>query len=92
MTDLTLLIRRADNLRRLETNYFAEAWWAGYIRGLRRAQHGEAFGTEQEHQMWCAMCHSRDGLSRIRGAGYLAGLEGQWAEPPMSIFKEAPTA
>ena len=26
-------------------------YWIGYARGLRRAYHGERFGTEQEHTL-----------------------------------------
>lgn len=48
MSNFPSLLRRADTLRRLETDPIAQAWWAGYLRGLRRAFHAN-FGTDEEH-------------------------------------------
>ena len=42
----------------------------GYRRGLRRAFHGDSFGTEQEHETWLA----REDSS---GNGYRTGLAGE---------------
>ncbi|RDH86362.1 MAG: hypothetical protein DIZ78_09335 [endosymbiont of Escarpia spicata] len=47
-------------------------YWAGYTRGLRRAYHGESFGTDEEHEQWLAAV-DRPGYEE-RGEGYLAGL------------------
>lgn len=50
----------------------------GYQKGLRRHYHGEAFGTESEHQQWLNL--GLDGDHRVdQGAGYRAGFAG---EPP----------
>ena len=49
-------------------------YWAGYVRGLRRAFHGEQFGTDAEHALWQAAADSDDDQRRERGAGYRAGL------------------
>lgn len=49
-------------------------YYAGYQRGLRRAYHGENFGTEQEHELWLSLAERRDAASQERGEGYLAGL------------------
>ncbi len=48
-------------------------YWTGYIRGIRRAYHGEKFGTEQEHQQWLSAI-DRGGQYQERGEGYIAGL------------------
>lgn len=45
---------------------------AGYQRGLRRLYHGEAFGTEADHQKWLAM----DGHRQEQGDGYRDGFAG----------------
>lgn len=42
MSIFASLMRRADTLRRLESDYLNESWWTGYMRGLRRA-HGSDF-------------------------------------------------
>lgn len=49
-------------------------YWAGYVRGLRRAFHGERFGTESEHALWLAQADSQDDQRRERGQGYRDGL------------------
>ena len=45
-------------------------YWAGYQRGLRRAFHGERFGTDAEHQLWLSLSDDRAELGR----GYRDGL------------------
>jgi hypothetical protein len=52
-------------------------YWAGYQRGLRRAFHGENFGTAEEHDLWLAAVDSDDVLRKQRGQGYRDGLKGQ---------------
>ena len=49
-------------------------YWAGYQRGLRRAYHGENFGTEAEHALWMAAVDSPDESRKQRGLGYRDGL------------------
>ena len=49
-------------------------YWAGYTRGLRRAFHGEQFGTDAEHALWQAAADSDDDQRRKRGAGYRDGI------------------
>lgn len=49
-------------------------YWAGYQRGLRRAYHGENFGTEDEHQKWCSLEGESDPARAERGRGYRDGL------------------
>jgi hypothetical protein len=51
-------------------------YWTGYQRGLRRAYHGESFGTMQEHVLWLAAAASEDVLRQQRGQGYRDGLRG----------------
>lgn len=68
-------MRRADTLRRLCPQKPLESdWWAGYMRGLRRAHHGERFGTQAEHEMWLAAADSSDPQRAALGRGYRAGL------------------
>ncbi len=45
----------------------------GVVRGLRRAHHGERFGTEDEHQAWLSF----DGHRAELGRGYRDGLAGR---------------
>ncbi len=52
MSTFSTLMRRADTLRRLENDPVRFEWWSGYIRGLRRAHHGEQFGTAAEYELW----------------------------------------
>jgi hypothetical protein len=51
-------------------------YWTGYQRGLRRAYHGERFGTPQEHALWMQAADSADVLRKQRGQGYRDGLKG----------------
>lgn len=74
MSNFQSLMRRADTLRRLESDYLNESWWTGYMRGLRRAHHGERFGTEAEHDLWLNAVESTDPSRAALGRGYRAGL------------------
>lgn len=65
---------RADTLRRVETDPLRCDWWAGYMRGLRRARHGESFGIESEHELWLSAAESIDPSRAALGAGYRVGL------------------
>jgi hypothetical protein len=47
---------------------------AGYMRGLRRAYHGERFGTEDEHTRWLSL--AGDPRREAMGRGYRDGLAG----------------
>jgi hypothetical protein len=66
-------MRRAETMRGLADPMMAE-YWAGYIRGLRRAYHGEKFGTDEEHEKWLSAANSRDESRKQRGRGYKYGL------------------
>jgi hypothetical protein len=66
-------MRRADEMRRFINPDRAE-YWAGYIRGLRRAYHGEKFGTSEEHKLWMDVTDSQDQIRQQRGMGYRDGL------------------
>ena len=81
MADFASLMRRADALRRIETDPVKSDWWAGYMRGLRRAHHGERFGTEAEHQLWLSAAESPDPSRAALCNGYLAGLTLTAREP-----------
>lgn len=84
MSNFASLMRRADNLRRGETDPERADWWTGYMRGLRRAHHGENFGTKSEHQMWLSLGEITAGMDSKQavhsasraalGRGYRAGL------------------
>jgi len=74
MSNFQSLMRRADTMRRIETNYLHEAWWTGYIKGLRRAHHGERFGTQAEHELFLSTSESTDPSRAALGRGYRAGL------------------
>ena len=89
MSTFASLLRRADTLRRLESNPIREAWWVGYMRGLRRAHHGENFGTQAEHEMWLSLGEITGGMTSKHstnlgalGNGYRAGLTLEMRDPP----------
>lgn len=81
MSTFASLLRRADTLRRLDSDHIRSSWWAGYMRGLRRAHHGENFGTEAEHDMWLAASDSTDPQRAALGRGYRAGLTLESRDP-----------
>jgi len=91
VTAFASLMRRADTLRRAETDPERADWWVGYMRGLRRAHHGESFGTESEHQMWLSLGEIADGMNSKQavhsasraalGRGYRAGLTLEARDP-----------
>lgn len=74
MSKFASLMRRADTLRRVEPDPIRAEWWAGYMRGLRRAHHGGAFGTAAEHDLWLSSADSPDESRAALGRGYRAGL------------------
>lgn len=81
MSNFASLMRRADTLRRVEPDPIRAEWWAGYMRGLRRAHHGEKFGTAVEHELWMSAIDSPDPLRSALGRGYRAGLTLTASEP-----------
>lgn len=81
MTSATSLIRRADAMRRAETDPGRQSWWAGYLRGLRRAHHGARFGTDAEHALWTDAADSPDPVRAALGRGYRAGLALEYRDP-----------
>ena len=82
MSNFASLMRRADTLRRVESDPIRSDWWVGYMRGLRRTHHGENFGTLAEHQMWLATANSPDASRAALGLGYSAGLTLTMRDPP----------
>ena len=68
-----MLILRATTLSKLETDINRAAWFAGYVRGVRRASHGEGYGTEEEHEQWLTFESSVDRHRAMLGRGYRAG-------------------
>jgi len=66
-------MHRAETMRGLADPMMSE-YWAGYTRGLRRAYHGEKFGTAEEHEKWLSAANSRDESRKQRGRGYKDGL------------------
>lgn len=81
MSAFASLMRRADTLRRHESDPIKSDWWAGYMRGLRRAHHGDNFGTEAEHQLWLSASESTDPSRAALGRGYQAGLTMEPCDP-----------
>lgn len=82
MSDFKSLMRRADHARRATSDPIRHAWYTGYMRGLRRAHHGDAFGTDAEHQLFLAAANDHAPDRAALGNGYAAGLKLEWAEPP----------
>jgi hypothetical protein len=66
---------RAETMRRLTANPAESEYYAGYIRGLRRAYHGESFGTEEEHTLRLSLTEDKDPARAAKGRGYRDGLD-----------------
>ena len=81
MSTFASLLRRADALRRYEDDPIRAEWCAGYMRGLRRAHHGERFGSEAEHALWLSASESTDPMRAALGRGYRAGLTLTMCDP-----------
>lgn len=81
MSAFASLVRRADTLRRAEPDPIRAEWYAGYMRGLRRAHHGERFGSETEHNLWMSASTSDDPMRAALGRGYHAGLTLESRDP-----------
>lgn len=81
MSNYSSLLRRADTMRRHDDDPARAEWWAGYKRGLRRAHHGERFGSEAEHGLWLAAADSTDSQRAALGRGYRAGLTLEFRDP-----------
>lgn len=81
MSAFASLMRRADTMRRIDDDPMHSSWFAGYMRGLRRAHHGERFGTQAEHDLWLSAIDSPDEQRAALGRGYRAGMTLQWVEP-----------
>ncbi len=81
MATFPTLMRRADTLRRLDSDPVRSAWWTGYMRGLRRAHHGQSFGTGAEHMLFMSAANSDDATRAALGRGYRAGLRMEPADP-----------
>jgi len=50
-------------------------YWHGYMRGLRRAYHGEQFSTDEEHALWLALAYRDTRQDQERGRGYRDGFK-----------------
>lgn len=81
MSNFATLLRRADTLRRSESDPIRSAWWDGHVRGLRRAHHGESFGSQAEHALFVSAADSTDPERAALGRGYVAGLSLTMREP-----------
>jgi hypothetical protein len=67
-------MRRADMMLKFGDH---AAFWAGYIRGLRRGFHGEKFGNPEEHHRWWEAFGDPDETRCEMGRGYRGGF--RWA-------------
>lgn len=65
---------RARTMQKLDPDPLVGDYWIGYQRGLRRAFHGESYGTADEHETWLACLDAGDERRRRRGQGYSDGL------------------
>lgn len=67
---------RAETLMRTLDDPKHQRYWRGYLTGLRKRYHRDAFGTEQEHERWIKAISHRDPLRRMEARGYRAGWQG----------------
>ena len=51
------------------------------MRGLRRAHHGDNFGTQTERDLFLSAADSPDPMRAALGCGYRAGLTGESRDP-----------
>lgn len=86
MSNFASLMRRADTLRRVEPDPVKIEWWVGYMRGLRRAHHGERFGSQAEHDLWLSAAESDDSMRAALGLGCAAGLKLTAGEPEQTTY------
>ena len=61
-------------------------YWTGYIRGLRRAYHGQQFGTDAEHALWLSLSISDDTSRSELGRGYRDGLAAEQTASPEPAY------
>ena len=78
MKNFESLMRQAHTLQAITPDPEKQDWYVGYMRGLRRAHHGEAFGTQEEHERYLALRQDRQSV----GDGYRRGLAGLPPEFP----------
>lgn len=87
-------MRRAKTMQELSDDPFRSDYWASYMRGLRRAYHGESFGTADEHKKWMSCINDNDEQHRQRGQGYRDGLafaeiSSSAGRPPLSAGEKS---
>lgn len=64
--------------QQLASGPYESAYYQGFMRGLRKAYHGESFGTEYQHEQWMSLADEVDDeLRRAREEGYRDGLRGE---------------
>jgi hypothetical protein len=68
-------MRRAQTMGRVTGNPHDPEYWQGYARGLRRAYHGERFGSQAEHELWLTLADDEDESRAARGRGYRDGMQ-----------------
>jgi hypothetical protein len=70
-------MNRAETFRRITSDPEEQSYFAGLVRGLRRAYHGENFGTIEEHEKHMNILEDDlDVMRRAWGEGYRAGIGG----------------
>jgi hypothetical protein len=63
---------KAQTFKTIELDPDRASYWVGYMRGLRRAYHGEKFGSADEHKKWMSLFY--DSTRSEMGRGYRDGL------------------
>lgn len=82
--ELKVLLHLAESLRRVETDPLRQAYWFGYLRGIRRAIAGEGYGTVEGHKRLHEIPEDDPDRNRREiGRGYRAGCKG---ERPEELF------
>jgi hypothetical protein len=78
------LLKQAEAFRKKTSDPEQQAFWSGYIRGLRRAVYGSRFDSEEEHAVFMELAEGGpDPIRQQVGRGYRAGLEGT---PPVECI------
>ena len=69
-------LAHARMMERLEGPMGTAEYWSGFAQGLRRRFFGEAFGTQEQHELLYAENNGPDLCRAALGRGYRVGFEG----------------
>lgn len=84
--EFKLNLTAAEAFQKMSDVPAENAFWGGYLRGIRRNYHGENFGTDETHYRHMGLCDAPDAEHQLRGVGYKAGFEGLNARQALELL------